>query len=157
MRLHTYPSMQRRALQWLADEDNRRMSVNHPYLNQRFALACLWFSTFDYSRKKDAYGRPMNAADVLDVDEEDEDDEEASEPNWISTTNWMTAQPICSWHGVICDKKGDVDGLVVEVRLSENGIRGYVPAELKRGLGEDVGVDMSGNHVSNLKDTDGWQ
>lgn len=154
LQLHTYPSMQRRALQWLADEDNRRLAVNHPYLNQRFALACLWFSTFDYSRKKDTYGSPANAADLLHVDDEDND---ASQPNWISTSNWMTPQPICSWHGVVCDRKGDVDGLVVTLALSDNGIRGYVPAELKRGLGEDVEVDMSGNHVSILKDTEGWQ
>ena len=144
--------MQRRALQWLADEDNRRLAVNHPYLNQRFALACLWFSTFDYSRKKDAYGNPTNAPDLVD-----DEDNDARKPNWISTSNWMTPQPICSWHGVTCDKKGDVDGLVVTLALSDNGIRGYVPGELKRGLGEDVEVDMSGNDVSILKDRDGWQ
>lgn len=104
-----------------------------------------------YSRKKDAYGRPTSAANLLDDEVND-----AGQPNWISTANWMTAQPIYSWHGVTCDKEGDVDGLVVEVRLSDNGIRGYVPGELKRGLG-DAEVVMSGNHVSILKDAGGWQ
>ena len=41
-------------------------------------------------------------------------------PNWVRADNWMTDAPIGEWHGVTVDS----DGLVTELKLSWNGLRG---------------------------------
>ncbi len=47
-------------------------------------------------------------------------------PNWSNETNWLSAEPIGEWHGVITDGSGRVTAL----DLDENELNGKMPAEL---------------------------
>ena len=47
-------------------------------------------------------------------------------PNWEDSTNWLTAEPIWTWHGV----DTDAAGRVTQLTLEENGLTGSLPAEL---------------------------
>ena len=46
--------------------------------------------------------------------------------NWKDNTNWLSENPLASWHGVGTDSKGRVDGLW----LQDNNLTGYLPSEL---------------------------
>ena len=45
---------------------------------------------------------------------------------WTLDTNWLTDQPLGSWHGVTTDS----DGRVVELSLPDNGMWGSIPREI---------------------------
>ncbi len=47
-------------------------------------------------------------------------------PNWSNETNWLSAEPIGEWHGVITDN----DGRVAELSLGNNRLAGEIPVEL---------------------------
>ena len=47
-------------------------------------------------------------------------------PNWEDSTNWLTAEPIWTWHGV----DTDAAGRVTKLSLGQNGLTGSLPAEL---------------------------
>ena len=49
-------------------------------------------------------------------------------PNWSNETNWLSAEPIGEWHGVITDGSGRVTAL----DLDENELTGGIPTELGR-------------------------
>jgi len=122
------PTPQRRALEWLADEDERQLAVSSHFLHERYALASFWFSTYDYAEKH-----------------EGKKDDGTPLPNWLSTNNWMTSAPTCSWFGVHCEKGIDADGSVDEFNVTNNGIRGYVPEEFYKGLTDVKVFDVSHN------------
>ncbi len=46
--------------------------------------------------------------------------------NWLQNDNWLSDAPLGTWYGVITDK----NDRVVELDLSENELRGTIPAEL---------------------------
>ena len=46
--------------------------------------------------------------------------------HWRNRTNWVSDAPLGSWHGVTTDS----NGRVTEVDLSDNGLRGNIPAEI---------------------------
>ena len=46
--------------------------------------------------------------------------------NWRTRTNWMTDEPLDTWHGVVVDE----DGRIVELRLEENNLSGAIPPDL---------------------------
>ena len=48
-------------------------------------------------------------------------------PNWTNNTNWLSSQPLDSWHGVRTS-----DGRVVELNLIRNGLTGRIPRSLLR-------------------------
>ena len=47
-------------------------------------------------------------------------------PNWITSTNWKTTEPLSAWHGVTTD----ADGRVTRLVLNFNQLTGPIPAEL---------------------------
>ena len=46
--------------------------------------------------------------------------------NWTPNTNWTTAEPLSSWHGVTTNS----DGRVTRLELNDNGLDGTLPAAL---------------------------
>ena len=46
--------------------------------------------------------------------------------NWVNNENWLSAEPIREWFGVIADERDRVLGL----NLGSNGLRGELPTEL---------------------------
>ena len=46
--------------------------------------------------------------------------------NWTDNTNWLSDEPMRTWHGVTTDD----DGRVARLSLSENQLTGEIPAEL---------------------------
>ena len=49
-------------------------------------------------------------------------------PNWKRNDNWLTNEPLGSWHGVAAD----TTGVVLRLDLPENGLAGEIPAEIGR-------------------------
>ena len=47
-------------------------------------------------------------------------------PNWTTSTNWLSGEPLDEWHGVTTD----ADGRVVELAMPDNALSGEIPAEL---------------------------
>ena len=45
---------------------------------------------------------------------------------WAQKTNWLSDEPIASWHGVTADQNGNV----IELNLNRNYLYGSIPAEL---------------------------
>ena len=62
---------------------------------------------------------------------------------WADNTNWKTAAPLDSWHGVTTGPSGRVTG----VRLWENGLTGAIPAAL-RSLDELEVLNLGGNSLA---------
>ena len=48
--------------------------------------------------------------------------------NWLNNENWLSNAPLKDWYGVTTDR----DDRVIELDLSENGLRGTVPPQLGR-------------------------
>ncbi|MDE2764399.1 MAG: Ig-like domain-containing protein [Gemmatimonadota bacterium] len=46
--------------------------------------------------------------------------------NWTTNTNWLTDEPLGSWHGVTVDG----EGRITELRLRYNGLTGEIPRDL---------------------------
>ena len=47
-------------------------------------------------------------------------------PNWTDNSNWLSDAPIGDWYGVTTDAYG----LVTELNLTDNGLKGEIPLEL---------------------------
>ncbi len=47
-------------------------------------------------------------------------------PTWSNSANWLTEEPVSSWHGVTTDESGNVTGIY----LQENEMKGSLPHEL---------------------------
>ncbi len=47
-------------------------------------------------------------------------------PGWTNSTNWLSDEPLGTWHGV----QTDTDGKVLVLGLAENGLRGPLPPEI---------------------------
>ena len=47
--------------------------------------------------------------------------------NWKNTTNWLSGEDICNWHGVLCDR---LRNRVEEIDLTQNNLVGSLPNEL---------------------------
>ena len=43
--------------------------------------------------------------------------------NWVENGNWLTDEPLATWHGVVTDSSGGV----TELDLSANGLKGTIP------------------------------
>ncbi len=63
--------------------------------------------------------------------------------NWHARTNWMTDEPIDTWHGVVVDE----GGRVVELRLGQNNLSGAIPTELG-GLADLQVLRIDGNDLT---------
>ena len=65
---------------------------------------------------------------------------------WNSTDNWMSKAHICSWYPGT-SSQCDANQNVVELSLSNNGLRGNVPPEI-RYLDHLTTLDLSDNHIN---------
>ena len=62
---------------------------------------------------------------------------------WWNRTNWLSAEPISSWHGVSVDSRGRVIRLVI----SNNSVFGEIPPELA-GLANLTDLTLNDNYLS---------
>ena len=63
--------------------------------------------------------------------------------NWTDNTNWLSAEPAASWHGVTTDAGGRIIGL----SLANNGLSGTIPTQLGD-LTNLQTLSLSGNSLS---------
>ena len=63
--------------------------------------------------------------------------------NWTANTNWLSDEPMRTWHGVTIDASGRVNGLV----LVGNGLTGELPTELGNLLHLQT-LDLGANQLS---------
>lgn len=102
-----------RALHWLSYEDELILKqfdkgISIETIRTRFVLATLYFSTHNRS----VWGESSS---------------------WEDATFWLSASPVCKWHGVECLKDefgSDLIGLITSLNLSANGLEGQLPDEL---------------------------
>ena len=64
-------------------------------------------------------------------------------PNWRTETNWLSNQPISTWHGVTTD----ADGRVTELRLFTNRLAGPIPAAIGSLVNLEI-LDLSTNRLT---------
>ena len=64
-------------------------------------------------------------------------------PGWTNNTNWLSGEPLDTWHGV----QTDTEGQVTILGLAENGLRGPLPPEIGeiRNLTE---LELSNNEIT---------
>jgi len=95
---------QEKAEQWLSGSvypDARRV--------QRYALACLYYSTFGVSTPftDGKYGK-------------------GRVPGWLYSYGWLSSNNECTWYGISCN----ADGFVATIELPKNRLTGGLPSEL---------------------------
>jgi hypothetical protein len=121
---------QHKALTWL--ESTAYDSLPEWRILQRFALACIYYATFQVQTlfTDTVYG---NNADI---------------PAWNNTENWLSPENECTWFGILCD----FDGQVMDVELYSNSLTGTFPPEvvyLKQSL---IALDLYDNAIWNPGD-----
>ena len=62
--------------------------------------------------------------------------------DWTNGTNWLSGAPVGSWNGIATD----TDGQVTSIDLEDNGLNGYLPAELA-GLAKLRTLNLNGNEL----------
>ena len=68
----------------------------------------------------------------------------ANGSNWKNNENWLTDAPLGAWYGVWTDSHS---GSVVQLDLSDNGLRGSIPASLGH-LVELLNLDLRDNQLT---------
>ena len=64
-------------------------------------------------------------------------------PNWTNNTNWLTDEPLNTWHGVRTNTRGEV----TKLDLRDNNLEGTIPPEL--GLLHDIDlIDIGDNRLT---------
>ena len=64
-------------------------------------------------------------------------------PNWSTSTNWLSNEPLGEWHGVGTDDSGRVDWLGLE----NNGLSGEIPTQLGNLINLEV-LGLQGNRLT---------
>ena len=96
---------QNMAMEWLINQDKRRLCPSDPSLKRRYSLATFYFST------RGTRWSECSAPDNLD---DPESIEEANAACTIQpfpdagTDAWLTPSSECRWGGVYCDESGEV-------------------------------------------------
>jgi len=101
-RLSVSTSYQAKAMQWVLDTD-KLILEDKATLLQRFTLACLYYATNDVI--------------TLYTD---------TAVSWRDSKGWLSADSECTWLGVQCSSKGNVNGITLE----SNSMTGALPKEL---------------------------
>lgn len=97
--------------------------VSYTYVVQRYALACLFFATWQMPNQ---YVTPTQG--------------------WKTFTNWMSQKDVCTWYGIKCNQ----NGFVTEINLRGNRLSGVFPLEMVTiGYGL-LKLDISTNDIASL-------
>eukprot|EP00545_Synedropsis_sp_CCMP1620_P011494 CAMPEP_0119009352 /NCGR_PEP_ID=MMETSP1176-20130426/4310_1 /TAXON_ID=265551 /ORGANISM="Synedropsis recta cf, Strain CCMP1620" /LENGTH=673 /DNA_ID=CAMNT_0006961857 /DNA_START=17 /DNA_END=2038 /DNA_ORIENTATION=+ len=98
---------------------------------QRYALACIYFATYQEANKYTAV--------------------ESTEA-WKDETNWMSDEPECDWYGITCN---ELDQIIM-LELGDNNLAGVFPLEVQV-LGASLEVlDISENPIASLSGALVW-
>ena len=117
-------SYQYKAMQW-----NMNNPVNsRARLMQRYALVCIFYSTFQMSNK---WLQTNNPGEELFV--------------WDNSRGWLTFDNECDWVGVDCD----TNGRVVELDLGKNDLSGIFPREVAHLAPTLVSLNIESNYFYN--------
>ena len=114
-------SPQGQALRWLSD--GGKETENLDVARTRFSLAAIYFST-NYVQQ-----------------------ESGSSSAWYQQSNWMSSNPVCVWHGVICLEEETSRERVHALNLSSNGLAGYLPPEIGLLMGDIQSLDLGNNAI----------
>ena len=125
---------QRKALDWIANEDPAKLKYETPGILDRYGLAVLYFSTYD------------------------------KESPWPVHENWMSEKGICSWYGISCVPKEQVaneannfepftskynaNDAVTAIQLPTNMLKGAIPGELGTAMSSLVTIDLEDNQLT---------
>ena len=94
---------QGKAFNWLYFQNPNLASMDRTQVLERFALAALYYATYQVPT---AYT--------------------PNPPIWVSSSGWLSSQPVCEWEGLACSGRGRVDG----ISLESNALTGKLPADL---------------------------
>lgn len=109
-------SYQSKALHWILQQPD---TGKEQLLFQRYALACLYFATYQVSNPYIEGGAILS--DPSDI------------PAWRNSSGWLESNNECEWYGVTCNDHGRV----IRIDLSRNLLTGSLPYELSY-LGETL-------------------
>lgn len=121
---------QNQALLWICNEDPAQLPLDDDFFLPRYVLAVLFYSTS---------GRVPS-------------DTNSNATDWNNSTNWLSAEGYCSWYGIGCIDEEyyfetEGNGMVFEIDLSDNMLRGTLPAEASA-LSDLVILNMNTNYIA---------
>lgn len=119
------------AMVWL--ESINHQSLSDEVILQKFALACIYFATF---QKRTLYTDAVYGYD-------------ATPPGWNRTDNWLTGENECAWFGILCD----ADGKVTDIELYSNSLTGSFPPEIVFLKSSLTALDLFDNVIWNQGDS----
>ena len=64
-------------------------------------------------------------------------------PNWVNSSNWLSNEPLGTWHGVTTNTGGEVTGL----SLTINNLHGHIPSKIGQ-LGNLTFLDLGHNQLT---------
>jgi hypothetical protein len=124
---------QHKAMVWLETVPNH-MELEDSYLLQKFALACIYYATY---QQRTLYTDAVYGYDALP-------------PAWNRTDNWLsTTESECTWFGILCNNNDRVK----DIELYSNSLTGSFPPEvvhMKRSL---KALDLYDNVIWNQGDS----
>jgi hypothetical protein len=127
-------SYQSQALRWM--KANTYTNFSEIRIRQRYALACLYMSTYAVRTLWTDYAFGVGVP-VL---------------TWVNNRGWLSFDDECDWFGIECND--DIDGtpVVTGIKLANNILTGTFPAEVGL-LGDSLIVlDIYNNYVYNVGD-----
>jgi len=121
--------VQTKALLWLASSTNFA-SFSDTKNNQRYALACIFFSTYAVPSKYTDLHLGRNPK------------------GWHKADFWLSNEEECNWYGILCDSNGDVES----INLKGNGLSGSFPSQVALLRNSLIRLDLSDNWIHNPGD-----
>lgn len=121
---------QHKAFQWILNNpvhDAFIMSAKERLL-QRYALACIYYSTFQASN---AWLNQNFGTEALF--------------GWKNSRGWLVFNHECDWFGITCDDEGHV----TDIDLGTNDLAGALPSELAYLANSLVSLNVEGNYCFN--------
>lgn len=122
---------QHEAMVWLESIDHA--SLSDEAILQKFALACVYFATY---QKRTLYTDAVYGYD-------------ATPPGWNRTDNWLTGESECTWFGILCDSEGKVN----DIELYSNSLTGSFPPEIVHIKESLTALDLYDNVIWNQGDS----
>ena len=125
------------------DQDDSTTTKEEYALLQRYALAVFYYSQHQTSSAT-ATARTRNAG-RRHLQQSSSNNDEASNRQLFDST-WLSADPVCTWCGVVCDTKAES---VLEVNLPHHLLQGTIPREFLDGAAMPflTHVDLTGNQL----------